>query len=178
VKRENREQWKAAQNLSDVRELTARWLTGELEEHPGYPGGPPDQETAPIADRLAEINRQGLLTTQSQPGHEGDDYAQSAWVQGLGAEEHVRELQRRVQDANMQARIAPPATEHRFHRTRFDDGTKGWSAGTVGDMAGPTISNGVLNEVMGQWQFEAQDPASCQETYLFDVMAQRDEDEA
>ena len=59
--------WETACTLTELGELTARWLTGELAEHPAYGGGP-EEETRSIVDLLAGVNRAGLLTDFSQPG--------------------------------------------------------------------------------------------------------------
>jgi hypothetical protein len=72
--------WSSARTLADLGELTARYLLGEAEESPTH-CGPPDPETASIADRLAALNRTGLVVTYgSQPG-EIDEYGrQRAFV--------------------------------------------------------------------------------------------------
>jgi hypothetical protein len=66
-RRTARRAWAEADSLADLRDLTARWLTGDLSMHPGH-CGPPDPETAPMIDVLAAANRRGLLTIGSQPG--------------------------------------------------------------------------------------------------------------
>jgi hypothetical protein len=60
------EAWSDARSMADLRELTIRWLRGELDETPGY-FGPPAPETARLVDTLVAYNALGLLTDQSQP---------------------------------------------------------------------------------------------------------------
>ncbi|GIJ28265.1 hypothetical protein Vqi01_34270 [Micromonospora qiuiae] len=59
--------WATATTLTELGELTARWLTGDLDETPTY-CGPPDEETATLVPVLAAINRAGFVTDFSQPG--------------------------------------------------------------------------------------------------------------
>lgn len=73
MKRKHRRIWQSARTLADLGELTAQWLEGTLPEHPGYLRIGPDDETLPIADTLAAINRAGAVTISSQPGEIADD---------------------------------------------------------------------------------------------------------
>ncbi|MFY1599832.1 DUF6919 domain-containing protein [Micromonospora sp. WMMD737] len=73
--------WATAANLLELGELTARWLTGELDETPTY-GGSPDEETGPLIPLLAAVNRAGFLTGFSQPGDTDDGWRQRAAVCG------------------------------------------------------------------------------------------------
>jgi hypothetical protein len=58
--------WPTARTFTELGELTARWLTGEVPTHP-CDEGPPEEETAPLIGLLARVNRAGLLTAFSQP---------------------------------------------------------------------------------------------------------------
>lgn len=82
----NREPWYNATTLEELGELTAQWVTGELDNHPGVHGGP-EAETADIAPVLAQLNRHGLVTYQSQPGGAGDGWRQRAAVSGFATAE-------------------------------------------------------------------------------------------
>ncbi|REF00331.1 DUF6919 domain-containing protein [Thermomonospora umbrina] len=84
MKRSERKLWASAQSLTDLAELTARWLAGELEQTPGYLG-PPNLETAEIAPTLIRINRAGFLTTASQPGAD-EVNARGHWRQRAAVE--------------------------------------------------------------------------------------------
>lgn len=59
--------WREVEDLDDIGELTARWLEGDIETHPGYYGRP-DLETEELIPTLANLNRSGYITTGSQPG--------------------------------------------------------------------------------------------------------------
>ncbi|MFF3857094.1 DUF6919 domain-containing protein [Micromonospora sp. NPDC002575] len=73
--------WEGATGLSELGELTARWLTGELDETPTH-GAPPDEETGPLIPLLAAVNRAGLVTDFSQPAEIDDGWQQRAAVCG------------------------------------------------------------------------------------------------
>ncbi|ASR39866.1 hypothetical protein BAY61_31770 (plasmid) [Prauserella marina] len=68
MSRADAERWYAARSLTDLGQLTAAWLEGELESQPGYvPGNGPDEETNELVPILAAVNRAGYLTMCSQP---------------------------------------------------------------------------------------------------------------
>jgi hypothetical protein len=75
--------WATVAGLSDLGELTARWLTGEYAETPLH-GGPPDEETELLIRLLAAANRTGYITDFSQPGQPAaaDGWQQRAAVGG------------------------------------------------------------------------------------------------
>jgi hypothetical protein len=73
--------WETACTLSELGDLTARWLTGELAEHPAYSGGP-EEETLSMVGLLAGVNRAGLLTDFSQPGVADEHSPQRAALAG------------------------------------------------------------------------------------------------
>lgn len=71
--------WREAQTLDELGELTARWIEGTLPYYPFY-GETIDPETEPLQDKLAYFNRNGLVTTFSQPAEPLDEegFAQRA----------------------------------------------------------------------------------------------------
>ncbi|MBM0233202.1 hypothetical protein JNW91_15815 [Micromonospora sp. STR1_7] len=73
--------WDNAKSLAELGELTARWLTGDLDETPTH-GGPPDEETGPLVPLLAAVNRAGFVTDFSQPGEIDSGWQQRASVCG------------------------------------------------------------------------------------------------
>ncbi|MCX5078787.1 hypothetical protein OHA84_37825 (plasmid) [Streptomyces sp. NBC_00513] len=80
--RADRRLWRAATTFSDLGELTARWLEGDIRSRPGImPNHGPDDETLPLIPRLAAANRAGFLTDDSQPGHDAADRAGNLWEQ-------------------------------------------------------------------------------------------------
>jgi hypothetical protein len=80
----DREVWRQAGTLAAAGELTARWLEGTSEYQPGTLAPRFDDETLPIAGQLAELNRSGLFTKESQPGFGPDaGLAQREYVTGF-----------------------------------------------------------------------------------------------
>ncbi|MET1021786.1 MAG: hypothetical protein ABWX69_06255 [Arthrobacter sp.] len=88
----DREVWRQAGTIPAAGELTARWLEGRSEYQPGTftPGF--DDETRTIAGGLAELNRNGLFTKESQPGVLAEGHAQRAYVTGFGGAESAAAL--------------------------------------------------------------------------------------
>jgi hypothetical protein len=73
-----------SQNFADLCQANIRFLNGELDTSP-YHLGPINSETYPILDDIIELNKRGLLTTNSQPGCQiidylGKDYQQNAYI--------------------------------------------------------------------------------------------------
>ncbi|MGN7149579.1 DUF6919 domain-containing protein [Arthrobacter sp. SAFR-179] len=80
---EDRGVWRQATTLEAAGELTARWLEGGSSYQPGHFAAGSDDETKPIAAALAELNRNGLFTRESQPGIRVGDAAQRQYVTGF-----------------------------------------------------------------------------------------------
>lgn len=76
----DREVWRQAATIPAAGELTARWLEGRSEYQPGTFTPGIDEETRDIAARLAELNRNGLFTKESQPGLLAEGHAQRAYL--------------------------------------------------------------------------------------------------
>lgn len=87
------EQWRVAKTFDELGELTANWLEGKQSYYPLY-GGNPDSETTSISEILAYFNRNGLVTTFSQPAEPLDEEgsAQRAAVEGYASEETAKKL--------------------------------------------------------------------------------------
>ncbi|HEY8700969.1 MAG TPA: hypothetical protein VIM08_08405 [Arthrobacter sp.] len=79
----DREVWRQATTLEAAGELTARWLEGRSEYQAATFTPTYDDETAPIAEALARLNRNGLFTKESQPGFQSDSSAQRQYVTGF-----------------------------------------------------------------------------------------------
>jgi hypothetical protein len=91
--RSDRGVWRQATTLAAAGELTARWLESRSEYQPGTFAPSFDEETRPIAADLAEINRNGLFTKESQPGVRSDDgHAQRQYVTGFCSAAAAAEL--------------------------------------------------------------------------------------
>jgi hypothetical protein len=80
---EDRGVWRQATTLEAAGELTARWLEGGSSYQPGHLAAGFDEETRPIARALAELNRNGLFTKESQPGLLTGSAAQRQYVTGF-----------------------------------------------------------------------------------------------
>ncbi|SDS56248.1 hypothetical protein SAMN04489743_0340 [Pseudarthrobacter equi] len=80
---EDRGVWRQATTLEAAGELTARWLEGGSSYQPGHFAADYDDETNPIAAALAELNRNGLFTKESQPGIQDGRAAQRQYVTGF-----------------------------------------------------------------------------------------------
>lgn len=80
---EDRGVWRQATTLEGAGELTARWLEGGSSYQPGHFAPGFDAETGPLAAELAELNRHGLFTRESQPGILADGAAQREYVTGF-----------------------------------------------------------------------------------------------
>ena len=89
----DREVWRQATSLAAAGELTARWLEGKSEYQAGTLAPRFDDETGPIAGLLADINRSGLFTRESQPGLAAEDHLkQREYVTGFCSAESARQL--------------------------------------------------------------------------------------
>lgn len=80
---EDRGVWRQATTLAAAGELTARWLEGASQYQPGTFAPGFDDETRPLAASLAELNRNGLFTKESQPGISTASAAQRQYVTGF-----------------------------------------------------------------------------------------------
>jgi hypothetical protein len=89
---EDRGVWRQATTLAAAGELTARWLEGHSKFQPATFTASYDDETAPIAVALAELNRNGLFTKESQPGLSSAGSAQRQYVTGFCSAEAAAEL--------------------------------------------------------------------------------------
>jgi len=89
----NVQRWLDAKTLDDIGELTAQYIEGGLSFHPLHGNGI-DEETIRIKDRLTFFNRNGFVTTQSQPAVplSEDGHAQRACVEGWASIELAKQL--------------------------------------------------------------------------------------
>lgn len=78
--------WRKAATLEEMGALVIRWLDGQDRFLPWH-AGPPDTETAEIAEPLRALNLRGMVTTNSQPGVPLDarGWEQRAWVHLLAS---------------------------------------------------------------------------------------------
>lgn len=67
---ECREMWNDPQSLEDIRDLFVRFCNGEIKALP-WSEMPTSSETSVISKELAEVNKMGFLTINSQPAVDG-----------------------------------------------------------------------------------------------------------
>jgi hypothetical protein len=73
--------WHQTKTFEDACVMTAAWLEGIIPFMPGRFGAI-ESETGRIASDLAEINRLGLWTQESQPGEASENWAQREFIHG------------------------------------------------------------------------------------------------
>lgn len=117
--------WEAARDLTDLGQLTAFWLEGELASQPPtshYGPGGPDEETEELVPVLTRANRAGFLTHCSQPGRALEQLpngsvwpVQRAYVEGFINPSAADELIARAGQCDVHT-IAHPVNTRRFGR--------------------------------------------------------------
>jgi hypothetical protein len=187
------EPWENAWTLADLGEVTARWLEGRVDAHPGY-GGDPDDETTELVPVLAAINRAGFVTDSSQPGETGADGPYGAWwqraaVDGFCDAEAFFALADLAHAAGLEVRVRamPPRRRIRlpFWQLRREPGIPvSWSAGcgVMTDFGTPMLwedictsfwvcSDGALERLAEAWQVTLVDPCWGRNDRLWPVLA-------
>ncbi|MFF4249496.1 DUF6919 domain-containing protein [Streptomyces sp. NPDC001822] len=87
MSRADRRRWTSARTITDLGNLMALWLEGEIASRPGYAARyGPDEETEHLVPTLASLCRAGYVTTQSQPGFAGPGANGLWWEQRAGVE--------------------------------------------------------------------------------------------
>lgn len=94
-----KERWLGAETMVELGELTAQFLEGISPYFPGDLAPRPAEETLPIVEPLAALNRAGLVTITSQPGFDGEgfdgnNWKQRAYVYGFAPEKVASRLRR------------------------------------------------------------------------------------
>jgi len=93
TKDEHVDLWRKAQTFEDLCELMARWIEGELKYQPCYCSESIDSETMPLRDTLAEYNRKGFLTMDSQPAEPLEHgCGKRAYVMGYACEDLAKRI--------------------------------------------------------------------------------------
>lgn len=119
MKRAERRLWQSAHTITDVGDLTARWLERDIGQHPGYRGrSGPDPETATVAADLAAINRAGFVTHSSQPGRADGPYRQRAAVEGFTSQE-VAERLKAASGGQIMVIVQPPLPPRKTNYSRI-----------------------------------------------------------
>lgn len=100
--------WREARDFSQLCELGARFLEGELPCFPGWGAPEVDQETDALVPLLAAANRAGFLTLASQrgapasPGADGRTERRRAFVCGFAAEGTAQTLEQLSADGELE----------------------------------------------------------------------------
>jgi hypothetical protein len=184
--RADRRLWAAAQSLSDLGDLMARWLEGDLIVWPGYtPGYGPDEETTDLIPVLAAANRAGFVTDQSQPGcdeigFDGARWVQRAAVTGLVADEVLlSRIRWACEDAGLLVVMCTPPRHRSWSceiPATFRDGETVTSFGRELSLrelkfTWRGISRPAMAEVVDAWQVTIVDLVDCRNDWLWPVLA-------
>ncbi|MCX4682647.1 hypothetical protein OG413_46740 [Streptomyces sp. NBC_01433] len=116
MSRADRRRWTSARTVTDLGELMALWLEGEIASRPGYAARyGPDEETEYLVPSLAALCRAGYITTQSQPGSAGTGENGLWWEQRAAVELVVAdpELLPRLVDAANSAGMVVRVNDYR-----------------------------------------------------------------
>lgn len=107
--------WADASTLEEIGELTAQWVKGKISCYPLY-GESIDDETISIRDDIAFFNRNGFVTTFSQPGEPLEDgCAQRAAVAGFASEKIAKKIGSLSLHTNLLTFIFPPGVTWGYH---------------------------------------------------------------
>ncbi len=107
-----RQVWARAQSFAQLCELTIQFIEGVLPFFPTY--GSPNEETNDIKSALVQLNRQGLLTTGSQPAMLKPDYAQRAWVEGFARKKTALVFAAKSLYSDVHIVVFPPRVERGY----------------------------------------------------------------
>lgn len=181
--------WRGATGLADLGELTARWLTGELATVPSQVG-PPEQETAPIADDLAALNRAGFVTESSQPGMlpandgAGQVWRQRAFVFGFAGDTTAQTLAA-LRDQGLGVVLIAPGQHGRNHVPVTEYAVVGGWSGNCTTAIGAELSQRDLHATYGvvtgpqaaaalhqAWQVAVYDPEWGRNDLLWTALAE------
>lgn len=127
--------WRGAKGLSDICELMAQWIEGKISYQPGYGDDEVAEETIPLTEILANFNRKGFVTLNSQPGEQIEEGSgQRAEVSGFASEEVAKRLYKLMLDSGLLVFIYPPFVESGYHIpiTIWDFHPCTWSGSSCG----------------------------------------------
>lgn len=158
--------WRRCLDFETACELTAEWLEGNRHYQPGYAAAQPAPETGPWSQALADINRLGFMTTDSQPGVElSDGQGQRAYVTGLCTEETAGLLSAILAGTELVSIWFPPGSAGSGQIcVTIDDNTEDTHLGISGGSHGrceeyESEANASLAHVLtGFWELHIFDP--------------------
>lgn len=173
-----RQRWAEARTLGDLGELTAQWLEGRLSLHPLY-GDSPDPETADLVASLGSFNRNGYVTTFSQPGELVEDGAQRAAVEGMCTEEIASRIQTVSLNSELIVIAVPTVLDEWVEIPISLDGNKVNTIGTLGvgglDALYPWpqfLAPSLIRVLVETWQVLVIDPRWGRNDLLWDRVAE------
>lgn len=173
-----RRAWKEARTLKDLGELTARWCEGTLRYVPGD-ADEPYEETEPIREVLASINRKGLMTTFSQPGVPmAEGSAQRAAVEGYAKEDVARRLGTLALSTDLVMLVFSPGdyeSGYQIPITVEEFRPFTWLGAYYGHVElehyAEDLSPEALKEIVRAWRISIIDPVWGREGYLWEHVA-------
>jgi hypothetical protein len=161
------QQWRAARSITDLGHLTARWLTGDgITTCPGWPAGEgPEPETAQILPTLITLNRAGMVTVSSQPGHRfHNGVGQRAAVDGFCTPQTLARIRRHLSGFEDEVRVVARRLAGRRHPTLIPCtwiGSReelhvatvfgGLTVDVLADMFGPVVHPAVMEQINACW---------------------------
>jgi hypothetical protein len=171
--------WRGARTLSDLGELTARWLEGSVGSVPGtVPGYGPDEETGPLVPVLAVANRAGFVTNFSQPGEDDSGWIQRAAVYGFASAATFRAITAAAADADLIITAARANGANWSTRivVTVDNGRENtwvgdaWSHGEIQDCYGGCCDPVAVEALCQAWQITLIDPQWASNDHLWAVL--------
>ena len=191
MNRADRRAWEQARTLTELGELTARWLEGDIASQPGYkPNCGPARETIELIPTLAKLNRAGYVTVGSQPGlpptegYDGRIWSQRAAVSGFADDatwDRIRIAVERTRQLVLIAHHTPPRWQWRLpssgmavtaaghgHRVSTEFGGRM----SLGDLEGcfAELGRGGFATVRDAHQVTVIDPVWGRAEYLWSVL--------
>ncbi|MET4539192.1 hypothetical protein ABIE37_000947 [Arthrobacter bambusae] len=166
------ELWKRCYTWADACELAAQWLEGKIRFMPGNYDAQPDEESGPLLEALATINRWGLFTDQSQPGVAiSDGCGQRAFITGFCSEDLAATIGSHLQGTDLVVITIPAFLEQSARVCVTIDGGEEFTWVGIA---------GASHEVAAQFREETNETlaiamAECWQLHIFDPVWGRTE---
>lgn len=157
--------WRNCTTLEGACELTARWLEGRFSYVQGYRTQQPAGEPDPMSDTLADINRLGFLTDDSQPGVAiSGGYGQRAFITGRCSEQSAAVISAVLVETELVVLVFPPGESGSGQICVTLEGAREFT--WLGRSGGPSYAL----EAYSDWSNEtlAKALADCFELQIFD----------
>lgn len=169
------QEWSRARNFRELCDINARFILGELSESPLH--GPIDDETKEIEEFLVRLNREGFLTTHSQPGVEMGSYKQRAQVDGFADRRFALEIGARELYSELRIEFLPvDSVRFLWMPITQEDGQPTTWVGSVSPKEdelfqfGRAITPDVLAELQTKWFVCVVDPVWGRKEYLWETL--------